>query len=182
MPMPNYKIQGVPQLQQQQGPLGALGDFAKSKALSAGLEAAFPGSGIVKEGAEAVLPAFFEDGGKVPWWKAAAKKAWKNDGAERKQAAAKKKFENKGEGVDPSSVVASLLSAGFFQGGGNVKPAYQRMGGMTPGPLGMSDMLAAGKGKDVAKVVYKKKGGDIEDTVEIGYHAPLAAKPKPTGE
>ena len=54
------------------------------------------------------------------------------------------------------------------------------MGGMTPGPLGMSDMLAAGKGKDVAKVVYKKKGGDIEDTVEIGYYAPLAAKP--TGE
>ena len=188
MPMPNYKIQGVPQLQQQQGPLGALGDFAKSKALSAGLEAAFPGSGIVKEGAEAVLPAFFEDGGKVPWWKAIAKKAWKNDAlrADDKDKyrvkPLKNKPANKGEGVDPSSVVSSLLSAGFFQGGGNVKPAYQRMGGMTPGPLGMSDMLAAGKGKDVAKVVYKKKGGDIEDTVEIGYHAPLAAKPKPTGE
>ena len=49
MPMPNYQIQGTPQLQQQQGPLGALGDFAKSKALSVGLEAAFPGSGLAKE-------------------------------------------------------------------------------------------------------------------------------------
>ena len=51
---------------------------------------------------------------------------------------------------------------------------------MTPGPLGMSDMLAAGKGKDVSKVTYVKKGGDIEDKVEIAYHAPLA--PKPAGE
>ena len=173
MPMPNYKIQGVPQLQQQQGPLGALTEFAKGEALSRGLDAAFPGAGLAKDAATAVAGSYFDEGGKVPWWK----KAWKNDGAKKKQEAAKKRFENKGEGVDKGSIIASLLSAGFFQGGGSVKPMYQRMGGMTPGPLGMSDMLAAGKGKDISKVVYKKKGGDIEDTVEIGYHAPLAAKP-----
>ena len=181
MPMPDYRIQGAPQLQGQQGPLGALGDFAKSKVLSAGLEAAFPGSGLAKEAGEAVLPALLEEGGKVPWWKAVAKKAWKNDGAERKQQAAKERFKKKpGSSGDAGSVIGSLLSAGFFQGGGSVsnKPMYQRIGGMTPGPLGMSDMLAAGKGKDVAKVTYKKKGGDIEDVVEIGYHAPLAAKPQ----
>lgn len=48
--------------------------------------------------------------------------------------------------------------------------------GMTPGPLGMSDMLAAGKGKDVSKVTYKKKGGKMEEQVDIAYHAPLAPK------
>ena len=123
MPMPDYRIRGVPQLQQQQGPLGALGEFAKGEALSRGLDAAFPGAGLAKDAATAVLPSF------------------------------------------------------FYGGGGVMKPMYQRMGGMTPGPLGMSDMLAAGKGKDVSKVLYKKKGGDIEDQVEISYHAPLAAKP-----
>ena len=183
MPMPNYKIQGVPQLQQQQGPLGALTEFAKGEALSRGLDAAFPGAGLAKDAATAVAGSYFEDGGKVPWWKSAAQKAWKNDSlrADNKDKYRvpkhKSKPKNEGAGVDTGSVIASLLSAGFFQGGGNVKPMYQRMGGMTPGPLGMTDMLAAGKGKDVSKVVYKKKGGDIEDTVEIGYHAPLAAKP-----
>ena len=56
------------------------------------------------------------------------------------------------------------------------KPMYREMGGMTKGPLGMTDMLAAGKGKDVSKVTYKKTGGDITDTMEISYHAPLAPK------
>jgi len=169
MPMPDYTIRNAPQLQQQQGPLGALTDFAKGKALSAGLEAAFPGAGLAKEAAEAVVPTLLEEGGKVPWWKAAAKHVWKNDGQKKKQDKAKKKF-SKG---DVGSVLGSL-----FEAGGAVKPAYQRMGGLTPGPLGMSDMLQAGKGKDVSKVVYKKKGGNIEDQVEIAYHAPLAAKPK----
>ena len=174
MPMPNYQIQGTPQLQQQQGPLGALGDFAKSKALSVGLEAAFPGSGLAKEAGQAVLPALLQEGGeakKVPWWKS-------NPNRQKVEAATKKKPSKVSKG-DIGSVIGSLLSAGFFQGGGGVpQPRYQRMQGMTPGPLGMSDMLAAGKGKDVSKVIYKKKGGEIEDVVEIAYHAPLAAKPK----
>ena len=209
MPMPDYRIRSAPQLQQQQGPLGALGDFAKSKALSAGLEAAFPGGGLAKEAAEAVVPTFLaaggaplgggqskeglmqarqlgalsqeeflaamkhagylEEGGKVPWWKKAAEYVWKNENQEKKQQKAKKKF-SKG---DVGSIVGSL-----FETGGTVKPAYQRMGGLTEGPLGMSDMLQAGKGKDVSKVMYKKKGGSIEDQVEISYHAPLAPKPK----
>ena len=223
MPTPRYQIQGAPNLLQQQGqgPLGALTDFAKSKALSAGLEAAFPGGGLVKEGAEAVLPSFFNqggraplgggqskeglmqarqmgaltqeeflkamqhagylnEGGQVPWWK----KVWKNDALKsdsgdkyRVEHLKNKKKQPPVSKGDVGSVIGSLLSAGFFKNGGQVMPAYQRMGGMTPGPLGMSDMLAAGKDKDISKVVYKKKGGDIEDTVEIGYHAPLAAKP-----
>ena len=60
------------------------------------------------------------------------------------------------------------------------KPAYKAIGGMTTGPLGMSDMLAAGKGKDVSKVKMKKNKGDMSEEVEVNYHAPLA--PKPTGE
>ena len=182
MPRPDYTIRGVPQLQQQQGPLGALTDFAKGKALSAGLEAAFPGGGIAKEAAEAVAPTFFDEGGKVPWWKAAAQHVWKNDNL-RSDSKDKYRTKNRKNKQGPSkgdvgSVLGSFLSLGFQGGGGVPKPIYQRMGGMTPGPLGMSDMLEAGKGKDVAKVVYKKKGGDIEDQVEIAYHAPLAAKPK----
>lgn len=169
--MPDYRIQGVPQLQQKQGPLGALTDFAKGKALSAGLEAAFPGSSLVKEGAEAVLPTLLEKGGEVkkktPWWKKAAQRIWGDEKGKRSKAFLS------GEGS---------AFTDYKAGGGYVKPAYERMGGMTPGPLGMSDMLMAGKGKDVSKVSYKKKGGDIEDTVEIAYHAPLAAKPKPSGE
>lgn len=208
MPMPDYSIRSAPQLQQQQGPLGALADFGKKKALMAGLEAAFPGSSIATEAGEAVLPTLFQKGGPVgggqtaealkearalgaltreeylkamahggymekggkvekkPWWKAAAEYAW---GKNR-------------EGEKSGDFLSGKGSAftDYKAYGGPVKPMYQRMGGMTPGPLGMSDMLAAGKGKDVSKVVYKKKGGDIEDTVEIAYHAPLA--PKPSGE
>ena len=156
MPMPNYQISGprMP-MQQRQGPLGALVDFGKGKALSAGLEAAFPGGGIAAEAAQEVIPTFFEEGGKVPWWKAVKKKVLG-------ETKSKDFWENVGQG----------------KAGHSKKPAYKQIGGMTPGPLGMSDMLAAGKGKDVAKVSYKKKGGQIEDQVEISYHAPLAAKPK----
>ena len=60
------------------------------------------------------------------------------------------------------------------------KPEYKNIGGMTKGPLGMPDMLAAGKGKDVSKVKMKKNKGDMAEEVEVNYHAPLA--PKPTGE
>ena len=67
--------------------------------------------------------------------------------------------------------------------GGNKKPQYKQMGGMTPGPLGMSDLQVLGKPEDVSKVVMKKKGGDVEDTVELNYHAPLKyQKPTSTGE
>ena len=175
--MPDYTIRNAPQLQQQQGPLGALMDFGKSKALSAGLEAAFPGAGLAKEAAEAVVPTLLEEGGKVPWWKKAAEYAWGKDragGKAREFMKGDKKKKSKVSAGDVGSVLGS-----FFEAGGSVsKPAYQRMGGLTPGPLGMSDMLQAGKGKDVSKVTYKKKGGSIEDQVEIAYHAPLAAKPK----
>ena len=61
------------------------------------------------------------------------------------------------------------------------KPAYRYMGGMTPGPLGMTDVQALGRPSDVSKVMYKKKGGDVEDTVEINYHPPLKYQ-QPKGE
>ena len=60
------------------------------------------------------------------------------------------------------------------------KPAYKAIGGMTSGPLGMSDALKAGKDKDISKVKIKKNKGDMSEEVEFNYHAPLA--PKPTGE
>ena len=228
--MPNYQIQGTPNLlqQQRQGPLGALTDFAKSKALSAGLEAAFPGGGLVKEGAEAVLPSFFQQGGRAPLGGGQSKeglmqarqlgalsqeeflaamkhagylekggeakpsiwsKIWKNDNLKSPDKDKFRAQHLKSKGSKPvtsegdvGSVIASLLSAGFFQKGGQVMPSYEKMGGMTPGPLGMSDMLAAGKDKSISKVTYKKKGGDIEDQVEIAYHAPLSAgASKPSG-
>ena len=182
--MPNYQITNVPQMQRKQGPLEALVEFGKSEALSRGLDAAFPGAGLAKDAASAVVPTLFEEGGKVPWWKAVANKVIGEDAGKIKaaRAAARKHIKEgakkAGKQVSPGDIGSVLGS--FFEYGGSVarKPMYQRMGGMTPGPLGMSDMLEAGKGKDVSKVVYKKKGGDIEDQVEIAYHAPLAAKPK----
>ncbi len=60
------------------------------------------------------------------------------------------------------------------------KPAYKAIGGMTSGPLGMSDALMAGKDKAISKVKIKKNKGDMSEEVEFNYHAPLA--PKPTGE
>ena len=229
MTTPRYQIQGAPNLigQQRPGALGLAADFAKSKALSAGLEAAFPGGGLAKEGAEAILPAFFQqggraplgggqskeglmqarqlgalsqqefleamkhagylnEGGKVPWWQKVLGDPEKNAAIKAQREAAKqhikKNAQEKGAGVDPGAIIGSLLNAGFFQTGGQVMPSYQRMGGITSGPLGMTDMLAAGKDKDISKVTYKKKGGDVEDTMEIAYHAPLsAAANKPSG-
>ena len=65
--------------------------------------------------------------------------------------------------------------------GQNKKTLYKNIGGMTPGPLGMSDMLMAGKDKDISKVKLKKTKGDMSEEMEYNYHAPLAAKPT-TGE
>ena len=65
MAMPDYTIRNAPMLQQKKGPLEALTDFGKSKALSAGLEAAFPGGGIAAEAAQEVIPTFFQAGGPI---------------------------------------------------------------------------------------------------------------------
>ena len=102
----------------------------------------------------------FDKGGEVPSkkkgiWdsiKGAAKHAWKNDNRPGDRWA-----EN------------------------NQKPQYKEIGGMTKGPLGMSDMLAAGKNKDISKVKLKKTKGDLSEEMEYSYHPPLAAKPT-TGE
>ena len=96
---PNYQIQGVAPLAQKPGAVELLGDFAKSKALNAGLEAAFPGGGLAKEAADAVLPALFADGGKVPWWKQAADYAWgKGRSGEKARNYMQGKAEHKVEG------------------------------------------------------------------------------------
>ena len=99
----------------------------------------------------------FNKGGEVPgWWdkaKSAAKHAWKNDNL------------SKGEGRWSKS-----------------KPQYKAIGGLTSGPLGMSDLQVAGKDKAISKVKMKKSKGDMAEEVEYSYHPPLAAKPKPTGE
>ena len=102
----------------------------------------------------------FEEGGSVGGkkssiWdsvKKAAKHAWKNDNRPGDRWAEK-----------------------------NQKPQYKAIGGMTKGPLGMTDMLAAGKDKDISKVKMKKTKGDMSEEMEYSYHPPLAAKPK-TGE
>ena len=70
----------------------------------------------------------------------------------------------------------------LFGEGKPYKPQYKNIGGYTKGPLGMSDMQVAGKPKDVSKVKIKKSKGDMSEEVELNYHAPLADKPKPTGE
>ena len=66
----------------------------------------------------------------------------------------------------------------LFGEGKQYKPKYRNIGGMTPGPLGFSDMIIAGKGKDVSSVKIKKNMGDMGEEVELNYHPPLAAKPK----
>jgi len=241
MPMPDYTIRSAPPLAAKKPGVGELAmDFAKSKALTAGLEAAFPGSGFAKEAGEAILPAFLAGGGAPlgggqskeglmqarqlgaltqeeflqamkhagylekggeakPWWKKAAEYAWgtgregekarkfmqeskhKDEGGEikpwwagtkaaleesKKKPRGEKLKKKKGTGyLDAASVVTSL----FRETGGPIP-------GMSPGPLGMKDMLSAGKGKDVSKVKYKRTGGKASSEVEIGYHAPLAPK------
>ena len=66
----------------------------------------------------------------------------------------------------------------LFGGKKQQMPKYRAVGGMTPGPLGMSDMIIAGKGKDVSAVKIKKAMGDMSEEVELNYHPPLAPKPK----
>jgi len=83
------------------------------------------------------------------------------------------------------SQLASKVSGDFNKrssllGGKPKAPKYRAVGGMTPGPLGMSDMIIAGKGKDVSAVKIKKAMGDMSEEVELNYHQPLA--PKPNGE
>ena len=55
-------------------------------------------------------------------------------------------------------------------------PKYKAIGGMTPGPLGLPDMVVAGKGKDISAVKMKKSMGDMSEEVELNYHPPLAPK------
>ena len=82
------------------------------------------------------------------------------------------------------SQLANKVSGDFarrkslFGEGKQYKPKYKAVGGMTPGPLGMSDMIVAGKGKDVSAVKIKKAMGDMSEEVELNYHPPLAPKPK----
>ena len=238
MKPPNYQIKNVPQMQQQTGPLGLLGDFAKKKGMNYAINAALPGGGIAAEAAGTVLPSLFNEGGKAEsnWdkmmrqWaelKAATEEAKVGESMERigdalQTRSGQQQVEramlpyilNEGGGIhikkgNEGKFTAKAKAAGmgvqeyarkvlasdsaspetkkqanfarnaakWHNMGGQIKPMYQKMGGMTPGPLGMTDMLAAGKGKDVSKVTYKKKGGEIEDVMEISYHAPLAAKP-----
>ena len=176
MQMPDYSIQGVPQLQQRQGPLGALMDFGKGKALSYGLDMMFPGSGIAREAAGAVAPSFFAGGGMAgPLGGGMTESQLK----EARSLGALSQAE-----YLKAMAHAGALKPQYKQGGGMMSsgmPADVGMKGpivgMTPGPLGMKDMLAAGKGKDISKVTYKKTGGKVSQQVDIAYHAPLAAKP-----
>ena len=71
----------------------------------------------------------------------------------------------------------------FFNTGGAVKPnlsqaAAQNFLRSQIGPLGPKELLQMGKGKDIAKVKYKKAGGDVTDEVEVSYHNPYAAAGK----
>ena len=70
----------------------------------------------------------------------------------------------------------------LFGKGQKPMPKYRAIGGMTSGPLGMPDMVIAGKDKSISAVKMKKSMGDMSEEVEVNYHPPLAAKPKPSGE
>lgn len=80
--------------------------------------------------------------------------------------------------------IADKVSSDFarrkslFGEGKRPKTQYKAIGGMTPGPLGMSDMQVLGKPKDVSKVKIKKNDGVNTEEVELNYHAPLAPKNK----
>ena len=67
--MSRYQINPGLIPQRQQGPLGALGNFAMNKGMTAGLNAMFPGGGLAKEAATAVapslMPRMFNEGGGV---------------------------------------------------------------------------------------------------------------------
>ena len=140
---------------------------------------------VTRVGGEA---SYFNEGGKVPWWKSMMEYAWKNDNMQKRAAnqrakavKAKQNKDSRGD-FDVGALLGSALNMGFFNSGGKVNPAsgmYGPIAGMTPGPLGMSDLIAAGKDKDIAKVTYKKSGGDVSQQVDIAYHNPL--QPKPAG-
>ena len=66
----------------------------------------------------------------------------------------------------------------LFGEGKPYKPKYKAIGGMTPGPLGMSDMAMVGRDKAISAVKMKKATGDMSEEVEVNYHPPLAPKPK----
>ena len=122
------------------------------------------------------------DTGKDPWG-AMLKGTWRfNEGGpvptEKKEVGFWKGFKDK--------VVGDFERRKSLFGEGKLpqkqQPQYKNIGGYTKGPLGMSDMQVAGKPKDVSKVKIKKSKGDQSEEVELNYHPPLAAKPKPTGE
>ena len=122
------------------------------------------------------------DTGKDPWG-AMLKGTWRfNEGGEvpteKKEVGFWKGFKDK--------VVGDFERRKSLFGDGQLpqkqQPQYKNIGGYTKGPLGMSDMQVAGKPKDVSKVKIKKSKGDQSEEVELNYHPPLAAKPKPTGE
>ena len=60
---PRYAITSAPPMQAQKGPLGHFTDFAKSQALSRGIDMAFPGGGIAKDAATYMAPRMFNQGG-----------------------------------------------------------------------------------------------------------------------
>lgn len=85
----------------------------------------------------------------------------------------------------PSSSIYGRLGKAALSGalgmnkGGSVKQAgYENMRNSQIGPLGPKDILSLGKGRDVAKVKYKKSGGEVSDELEVSYHNPLAAAGK----
>ena len=149
-----YPIQ--PMSMPQAGP--SIWDQAKSwgakKALSAGINAAIPGGGIVAEGAQQFLPGAlgFEEGGEAKggWWSYILGKGRAGEGA-----------------------------SDFLKGKGVKKAEKKEKGGMIPsyssGPLGMKDMVMMSKdiGKGpLAGIKYKKQGGEIVDEVELKFHGP----------
>ena len=130
-------------------------------------------------------PIYMNEGGKVPWWKSALAHAWENDGMMKRAEQQRRKTQdtqaNK-KALSEGDIGSFLGSAAkmFFNKGGGVSPSAGMEGpiaGMTPGPLGMSDLIAAGKDKDIAKVSYKKTGGKVSQQVDIAYHNPLQPKP-----
>ena len=105
--------------------------------------------------ASQLVGSFFDDGGK-----------------------AKKKQSIWGQLANKVSSDFSRRKSLFGKGQLPKQPKYRAIGGMTPGPLGFSDMIIAGKGKDVSAVKIKKNMGDMAEEVELNYHPPLAPKNK----
>ena len=133
--------------------------WGAKKALSAGINAAIPGGGLVAEGAQQFLPGVLglEKGGEAKsggWWSYILGKGRAGEGA-----------------------------SDFLKGKGVKKAEKKEKGGMIPsyssGPLGMQDMVMmakdVGKGP-LAGIKYKKQGGEIVDEVEVKFHGPM--KPK----